>query len=93
MCVTDNGDEVRGMIATFLDGYNDLPSYRGVMDAEGAGGPADVSLVGTAKEVRAGIAAFEEAGATEFAPVEFVLNPDDTKATRELLVDVARNGI
>ena len=54
VCVTDRADEVRALIATFLAGYNDLPSYRGVMDAEGADGPADVSLVGTEDEVRAG---------------------------------------
>ena len=89
MCVTDKADDVRNLIATFLAGYNDLPSYRGVMDAEGAGGPADVSLVGTAEEVRRGIEEFAEAGATEFAPVEFVMDPDAAKATRELLVELA----
>ena len=90
VCVTDKGDDVRNLIATFLAGYNDLPSYRGVMDAEGVGGPADVSLVGTAEEVRRGVAAFAEAGATEFAPVEFVMDPDAAKATRELLVELAQ---
>jgi 5,10-methylenetetrahydromethanopterin reductase len=89
VCVTNRGDEVRELIATFLAGYNDLPSYRGVMDAEGAGGPADVSLVGTAEEVRQGVAAFAEAGATEFAPVEFVMDADQARATRELLVELA----
>ncbi len=89
VCVTDKGDDMRNLIATFLAGYNELPSYRGVMDAEGAGGPADVSLVGTAEEVRQGVAAFAEAGATEFAPVEFVMDADQAKATRELLVELA----
>ena len=89
VCVTSNGDQMRGMIGAVLDGYNDLPSYRGVMDAEGAGGPADVSLVGEADEVRAGIAAFADAGTTDFAPVEFVTNPDETAATRALLTELA----
>src|SRR5437870_2771585 len=55
VCVTRKPDEVRTVIASVLDGYNDLPSYRGVMDAEGAGGPADVSIVGSDDEVRAGL--------------------------------------
>jgi hypothetical protein len=58
------------------------------MDAEGAGGPADVSLIGSADEVRAGIEAFAAAGCTDFAPVELTLDPDDAKATRELLVSL-----
>jgi F420-dependent oxidoreductase-like protein len=89
VCVTKNADAVRGLIAAGLDGYNDLPSYRGVMDAEGAAGPADVSLIGTEDEVRAGLAAFASAGATDFAAVEIGLDPDEATATRALLVDVA----
>lgn len=89
VCVTRKADEVRAMVATLLEGYNDLPSYRGVMDAEGAGGPADVSLVGDEDQVRAGLAAFAEAGATDFAALEFVVDPDDAAPTRALLQDVA----
>jgi len=89
VCVTRKADEVRATVAALLEGYNDLPSYRGVMDAEGAGGPADVSLVGDEEEVRAGLAAFAEAGATDFAALEFVTDDDETNATRALLQDVA----
>ena len=69
-----------------LAGYNDLPSYRGVMDTEGAGGPADVSLIGSEDEVRAGLAAFADAGATDFAAVEFIIDPDDAAPTRDALL-------
>ena len=89
VCVTDNADDVRGMVAALLAGYNDLPSYRGVMDTEGAGGPADVSLIGTAEEVRAGLTAFADAGATDFAALEFVVDPADAAPTRALLQEVA----
>ena len=89
VCVTKNADDVRGLIGALLAGYNDLPSYRGVMDAEGAGGPADVSVVGDEDEVRAGLAAFAAAGTTDFAAVEFPTNPDETAATRALLTDLA----
>lgn len=93
VCVTRDADAVRGFVAKALAGYNDLPSYRGVMDTEGAGGPADVSLIGTEAEVLAGIRSFAEAGATDFAPVELTLNPDDATATRELLKGIAADGL
>jgi F420-dependent oxidoreductase-like protein len=89
VCVTSQPDEVRNLIAGLLAGYNDLPSYRGVMDAEGAAGPADVSVIGNEAEVRAGIRSFAEAGATDFAAVEFVTNADETTATRALLTELS----
>jgi F420-dependent oxidoreductase-like protein len=88
VCVTDDAAGVKDVVATFLAGYNDLPSYRGVMDSEGAAGPADVSLIGSADEVRAGIEAFAAAGCTDFAPVELTLDPKAAAATRELLVSM-----
>ena len=92
VCVTSKPDDVKGMVAALLEGYNDLPSYRGVMDTEGAGGPADVSLIGSEDEVRAGLAAFAEAGATDFSALEFIVDPADAAPTRALLKDVAAGG-
>ena len=89
VCVTSKPDDVRSLIAGLLAGYNDLPSYRGVMDTEGAGGPADVSIVGNEEEVAAGLAAFADAGATDFAALEFVTDPDETSRTRALLAELA----
>jgi alkanesulfonate monooxygenase SsuD/methylene tetrahydromethanopterin reductase-like flavin-dependent oxidoreductase (luciferase family) len=48
-----------------------------------------VSLVGSEEEVAAGLRAFADAGATDFAAVELVTTPDETKATRALLKDLA----
>lgn len=85
ICVTDRADEVRGLIDGFLGSYNDLPSYREVMDFEGVSGPAEVSIVGTEDEVRAQLARFATAGATDFAAVEFTLSEDEAQRTRALL--------
>lgn len=90
VCVTTRADEVRDLIATFLAGYNDLPSYRGVMDIEGVDGPAGVSIVGTEADVRARVAAFAEAGATDFAAVEFTTDDTEQQATRALLKELAK---
>jgi F420-dependent oxidoreductase-like protein len=92
VCVTDHPDDVKGLIAGMLAGYNDLPSYRGVMDLEGAAGPADVSIVGDEATVRAGIAAFADAGTTDFSAVEFALDDETRDRTRAVLKDVAGLG-
>ena len=49
----------------------------------------DVSVIGDEATVRAGIAAFAEAGATDFAPVEIGLAERDQVATRDLLKELA----
>ncbi len=89
VCVTDHADDVRGLVAAILASYNELPSYRGVMDVEGVSGPEGVSLIGDEDTVRAGLARFAEAGATDFSALEFVTNDEDTARTRALLKAVA----
>jgi len=85
VCVTDDPEGVRGTVAVMLAGYNDLPSYRAMMDREGVAGPADLAIIGDEDTVAAGLAAFADAGATEFAAVEFTLNDEDAARTRALL--------
>jgi alkanesulfonate monooxygenase SsuD/methylene tetrahydromethanopterin reductase-like flavin-dependent oxidoreductase (luciferase family) len=92
VCVTADPDGMKGLVAAALANYNDLPSYRGVMDTEGASGPADVSLIGDADTVRAGIQAFADAGCTDFTPVEITLDATAAAATREVLVEAAAAG-
>jgi F420-dependent oxidoreductase-like protein len=92
VCVTDDPDRVRQLVDVLLAGYNDLPSYRGVMDREGVDGPGGVSIIGDEATVRAGIKRFADAGTTDFAPVELVTDDAETEATRALLKDLAAAG-
>jgi 5,10-methylenetetrahydromethanopterin reductase len=85
VCVTSDPDRVRGIVAQILAGYNDLPSYRQVMDREGAAGPADVSLIGDEATVRAGLQRFADAGTTDFSALELITADDEAPRTRELL--------
>jgi 5,10-methylenetetrahydromethanopterin reductase len=85
VCVTDDATAVREAVAMILAGYNDLPSYRAMMDREGADGPADVAIIGNEDEVAAHLARFADAGATDFGAVEFTLNDEDAARTRALL--------
>ncbi|HEY5438244.1 MAG TPA: TIGR03564 family F420-dependent LLM class oxidoreductase [Acidimicrobiales bacterium] len=49
--------------------YGQLPSYRAMLDREGADGPADVGLFGTHDQVLEQLHALADAGATEFSAV------------------------
>jgi F420-dependent oxidoreductase-like protein len=67
--VTDDEAYGRAAAGEQLAGYGDLPVYRAVLDAEGADGPADVSVVGDEPAVTAQLARLEAAGATEFMAI------------------------
>jgi 5,10-methylenetetrahydromethanopterin reductase len=71
VCVTDDPAAEREKAGKLFAIYGHLPSYRAMLDREGAAGPADVAIVGTEAEVRAGIEGVIEAGATDFVAVPF----------------------
>ena len=77
VCVTDDEAAARAEASTNFAIYGHLPSYRAMLDREGAAGPADVALVGSADVVRAGIERMFEAGTTEFVAVPYS-NRDET---------------
>ncbi len=83
--VTDQPDQAREFIASVLAVYAELPSYRAMLDIEGIHGLEDLSLVGSEAEVRDGIAAVAEAGATDFTAVVMGGDPDETAATRAVV--------
>jgi 5,10-methylenetetrahydromethanopterin reductase len=65
LCVTDDVDAARERAARTFAVYGTLPSYRAMLDREGADGPADVALVGDEESVAAQLAAIAAAGATD----------------------------
>ncbi len=85
VCVTDNAGAVRDKVAQVYARYGELPSYRAILDREGARGPADVALVGDEAEVRAGLAALAAAGVTDFAASLFVPRGEDRERTLAVL--------
>jgi alkanesulfonate monooxygenase SsuD/methylene tetrahydromethanopterin reductase-like flavin-dependent oxidoreductase (luciferase family) len=70
-CVTTDPDEARKRAANYFSIYGQLPSYRAMLDREGAAGPEDVAIIGTQEQVLEAIAGIEAAGATEFIIVPF----------------------
>ena len=71
VCVTGDEAAARARAAELFVMYGTLPSYRAMLDREGAEGPADVAIVGTASEVQAQIRHLAEIGTTEFCAAPF----------------------
>jgi alkanesulfonate monooxygenase SsuD/methylene tetrahydromethanopterin reductase-like flavin-dependent oxidoreductase (luciferase family) len=85
VAVTDDVDGAKARAARIFEVYGHLPSYRAMLDREGADGPADVAIIGTEAEVRAGIERMRSAGVTDFVAVEFLTDDPAAGATREVL--------
>lgn len=85
VAVTDDVADAKARAAKIFQVYGMLPSYRAMLDREGAAGPEDVVLAGTEDEVRAGIDAMRDAGVTDFVAVEFHGRGPVRQATRDLL--------
>jgi F420-dependent oxidoreductase-like protein len=64
--LTTNIDKAKSVIAENLTVYGQLPSYRAMLDREGAAGPADIAIVGDENQLRGQIKRFEDLGVTDF---------------------------
>ena len=84
VCVTSDPDAARERAAKVFAIYGELPSYRAMLDREGAAGPADVAIVGDEDAVAAQISALGEAGVTDFVAGEYTGGADGTR-TRAFL--------
>jgi F420-dependent oxidoreductase-like protein len=65
--------------------YGQLPSYRAMLDREGAAGPGDVAIVGDEATVRAGLQALRDAGVTDYAASPFEAEKGSVARTLEFL--------
>ncbi|MGA0961903.1 MAG: LLM class F420-dependent oxidoreductase [Ilumatobacteraceae bacterium] len=87
VCVTDDVDAARERADRDYAIYGQLPSYRAMLDREGAATPADVAIIGDAGEVAGRIAALADCGVTTFAASAFG-SPDELAATREVMISL-----
>ena len=84
VCVTNDPTAARETAATTFSIYGQLPSYRAMLDREGAAGPADVAIVGDEDAVAKQLQAVAEAGATDFAAAPFG-SGEEIERTRQML--------
>jgi alkanesulfonate monooxygenase SsuD/methylene tetrahydromethanopterin reductase-like flavin-dependent oxidoreductase (luciferase family) len=65
ICVTSDEAAAREKIDQQYAIYPNLPSYKAMLDKQGATRPSDIAIVGSREVVAEQLAAFEQAGATE----------------------------
>ncbi len=63
--LTNDPDGARERIGKMLVMYGQLPSYRAMLDKEGAAGPADLAIVGDEKALDAGLDRLRDVGVTD----------------------------
>lgn len=85
VCVTADPDAARTLVAEQLAVYGGLPSYRAMLDLEGAAGPADVAIVGDEEQVAAQLQRLSDGGVTEFSAVIAAPDAEDRDRTWQLL--------
>lgn len=71
VCVTSDASAARERAAETFSIYGHLPSYRAMLDREGASGPADVVVAGSKSEVQAVLRRLRSAGVTDFCGAPF----------------------
>ena len=64
--LTHDVDGAKETIGKQLKMYGQLPSYRAMLDREGAEGPADVALIGDEASIRNQLQTLRDAGVTDF---------------------------
>ncbi|WP_433613583.1 TIGR03564 family F420-dependent LLM class oxidoreductase [Prescottella agglutinans] len=89
ICVTSDVEAAREQCREEFAAYTNTPSYRAMLDKEGAADPADVALIGTRGEVLERLDGLRDAGATEY--MAWVFGSDEEQAaTVECLQGYAR---
>ena len=84
VCVTDDPAAARKAAGDTFAIYGQLPSYRAMLDREGAGGPADVAIVGDEKEVAGRFEELDAAGVTDLGVGTFGSEEDRARTHRFL---------
>jgi F420-dependent oxidoreductase-like protein len=86
VCVTDDPDGARERAGRVFAVYDALPSYKAMLDREGATGPADVAIVGDEATVASAVRQLADVGTTDYAAVEYGSRSNgEWERTRELL--------
>ncbi len=76
IAVVDDAKSARETASRLFAGYGQLPSYRAMLDREGAAEPGDVAVVGSEAAVHEQLDALDAAGATEFFAAPFPVGDD-----------------
>jgi F420-dependent oxidoreductase-like protein len=81
VCLTTDVDAARERAARTFEIYGTLPSYRAMLDREGAAGPAEVAIVGDEAAIRQQLSRLEAGGATDLVANVFGSGPERAETT------------
>ena len=95
LAVTSNKEAARASAAQVFAVYGQLPSYRAVLDIEGAADASSVAIVGSEEEVEAQIRALAASGVTDFNAMLYPVEGDRAAEGRsmEFLAGLAKRGV
>jgi F420-dependent oxidoreductase-like protein len=82
IALTRDADAAREWVGKNFAIYGSLPSYRAMLDREGAAGPADVTLAGDEKVLEAALGRLGDLGVSDFAGA--IAAPDEETGRRTL---------
>jgi len=85
VALTSDPEGARQVASRVFQIYGTLPSYRAMLDREGAAHPGDVALVGDEATLRAGLRRCAELGVSEFAASLFPAEAGAEARTRAFL--------
>lgn len=83
--ITNQPDKARAIAAKVFSVYAKIPSYRAMLDREGAKGVEDLAIVGDENLVRSQISRLESAGVTDLCAFPFEVESGDASRTTEFL--------
>jgi len=89
VCVTHDIDGARERANKDFAIYPNLPSYKAMLDMEGAESPADVAFIGDEASVRASIERVADAGATDYVAA-IVGTKEEQSRTFDLISEIAK---
>ena len=87
IALTNDPDAARQKAAEAFAMYGTLPSYRAMLDLEGAASPGDVAMVGDESSLSAQLEELRDGGATHFAGSFLDVEPGAAERTRQFLAE------
>lgn len=86
IAITDDPDDARQRVGKMLANYSPIPSYRAMLDREGAAGPEDVAILGDERVLDEALDRLESMGVSDFSASIMPVDPDAEGRTAAYLL-------